>query len=142
VVLQEVLTAAGLHAFLQLYSTGGLLGIYTKDPADLGKAASVLKEAAVGTFTSSSFDSIKNKSALKRMLALEGDVPGSTAALLVEAHISGGGLSAEKFADVRSVSLGSVTAAAAAALKALPAYAVLGATSSAPTFEAVTKLLR
>jgi hypothetical protein len=60
--------------------------------------------------------------------------------VLLEAHLRG--QNASSAGDVRDVTAASVSAAAAAALKATPAYAVLGATAGTPSYTAVSKLIR
>lgn len=74
---------------------------------------------------------------LEHFLALEG--ADSTGSLLC-AHQRG--VAAPAAGDLRNVTPEAVSAAAAAALKANPSYAVLGATTGTPTFAAISKLLR
>lgn len=70
-------------------------------------------------------------------MALEGTC--STEKLLC-AHLRG--LNAQSVGDLRSVTPASVSAAAAASLKANPAYAVLGATAGTPSYAAVVNMLK
>jgi len=130
-VLQGILSAKGLSSFVNNYSSGGLLGICAAGSPSV--ATSTLQSAiaelkAIATNSSSEVDAIKKKVALSNVLKLEGgDVTG--------ALLSGA-------ADVRSVSSESVSAAAAAALKAMPSYAILGKTAGTPTYADISKLVK
>ncbi len=73
---------------------------------------------------------------MEHFLSLEGACSSS---VLLNAHLRG--QNAHSAGDVRSVTAASVSAAAAAALKSAPAYAVLGATAGTPSYSAITKLL-
>lgn len=73
---------------------------------------------------------------LEHFLSLEGSC---SSTVLLNAHLRG--QNAQSAGDLRGVTAESVSAAAAAALKSAPAYAVLGATAGTPSYAAITKLL-
>lgn len=136
-VLAALLAAQGLKAFLQPYSSGGLLGIYSTDPAQLQSLASALQSIASSSAPVARLQAVRTTVALSRLLALEGPGEGSTA-LLLEAYLAG--LPADQLADLRSVSEESVRQAAAAVLASAPSLAVLGPSHRAPSYAAVAKL--
>jgi len=137
-VLLELLQAQGLHAFLQPYSSGGLLGIYCTEAAQLQSLAGLLRSLA-SPAAIPGFLAARSKAALARLLALEGKGVASTA-LLLEGHLTG--LRADLLADLRGVSEEAVRQAAAQLLAAGPSLAVLGATHRAPSHAEVAKLFK
>jgi len=74
---------------------------------------------------------------LENFLNLEGESTGET---LLSAHMQG--LDPLSAGDVRSVTAASVSAAASAALQAVPAYAVLGATAGTPSYATIASMLK
>ena len=139
-VLAALLASAGLTPFLQTYSSGALLGVTTKDPAQLQMAVQLLKLAAISSPAAlAGLPAVTTKAALTRLLALESS---AAAGLLVDGYVSGGGLRADQLADLRSVPAEAVAQAARDLLASVPAYAVLGSTAQAPTYSAVRSLLK
>lgn len=121
------LPADSLSAFYAPYSTGGIFGVYASGtPA----AASSALEAAVAE--------------LKAIASGATGVDGHKAKVSLEylSDATAGALLSASYADVKSVSASAVSAAAAAALKAVPTYAVLGATLGTPSYTAVTKMVK
>ena len=139
-VLKELLSAAGQTSFLHGYSSGALIGLYFTDAVQLQSAIQLLKTVAVSSpATLSGLDAVKTRASLSRLLSLEG---GGAAEALVDAHVAGGGLSADKLADLRTVSAEAVVKAAQTVLSSSPAYAVLGDTKKAPSYSSVLSLLK
>ena len=121
------LPSGSLSAFYAPYSTGGIFGVYASGtPA----AATSALEAAVAELKAIASGST-GVDGHKAKVALEFSADSSPDALLTAA-----------FADVKSVTASAVASAAATALKAVPTYAVLGATLGTPSYTAVTKMVK
>ncbi len=121
------LPSGSLSAFYAPYSTGGIFGVYASGtPA----AASSALEAAVAE--------------LKAIASGTTGVDGykAKAALEFQSDASAQALLTASYADVKSVSAAAVASAASAALKAVPTYAVLGATLGTPSYAAVAKMVK
>lgn len=130
-VLQSMLKVKGLKSFVNNYSSGGLLGFTAAGTPS--SAASILESAvaelkAIATKSTAEVDAKIKKVALSNMLALEG---GDVTGFLLKAGL----------AD-RSVTAASVSAAAAAVLKTVPSYAVLGKTAGAPSYATISQLVK
>lgn len=124
--------------FIFNYSSGGIFGFTAKGKpcgleATLAAALGELK-AIAGDATGA--DAAKTKVSVSNFEALD-----STASTgkFVDAAVVGD--AAVALADARGVSVADVTAAAKAALKATPSYAVYGTTAGVPSYSAVAKLL-
>ena len=74
---------------------------------------------------------------LAQAVLLEGE---NATSVLINAMRAGS--SVANFAKYGGVTASAVSAAAAAALKSVPAYAVLGSTLGTPSFDKVTKMLK
>jgi len=127
---------SSLSTFVAPYATGGIFGLHASgEPA---AAASALEAGVAGLHAiaagSAAVDGFKAKVHVDTVSALEGD--GAAEVLLAASQR---GVSASALADYKGVSAAAVSAAAAAALKSTPAYAVLGATYGIPSFAAITK---
>ena len=127
---------SSLSTFVAPYATGGIFGLHASgEPAAAASALEAgvagLKAIAAG---SAAVDGYKAKVHVDTVSALEGD--GAAEVLLAASQR---GVSASALADYKGVSAAAVSAAAAAALKSTPAYAVLGATYGIPSFAAITK---
>ena len=124
---------------LSTFHSDGLFGFYAKgEPA----AATQAIEAAVAELKTMSSnagvtDGDKAKVTLSNFLKLEGQDASIT---LIESAISG--VAPEAAADVRKVTSADVSAAAKAALGAVPSFAVYGTTAGTPSFATVAKMLK
>jgi len=134
---QQVCASAFLTSFSG--SAGGLVGMQSAGSAtDAAKyiAIAVAELKAIAS-KCPDIETLKQKVTLENFLALEGE---STTAYLLAAHVSGANPASA--GDVRSVTTASVSAAASAALKAVPAYAVLGATAGTPSYAEILSMLK
>mmetsp|Transcript_2002 Transcript_2002/g.4143 ORF Transcript_2002/g.4143 Transcript_2002/m.4143 type:complete len:435 (+) Transcript_2002:145-1449(+) len=134
---QQVCASAFLTSFAG--SAGGLVGMQSAGSAtDAAKyiAIAVAELKAIAS-KCPDIETLKQKVTLENFLALEGE---STTAYLLAAHVSGANPASA--GDVRSVTTASVSAAASAALKAVPAYAVLGATAGTPSYAEILSMLK
>lgn len=138
-LLSSKLAGTAVSPFIAKYSHGGLIGVYASaSSAETGplleSAIVALKGLASG---SSSIDSAKNQLALSKALLMEGE---SATSVLMDAMACGSTLANyTKYADVTTAA---VSAAANAALKSAPAYAVLGSLVGTLSLEKITKLLK
>lgn len=124
---------------LSTFSTNGVFGFISKgDPATATKALEAASAELKTMSTNAGVtDGDKAKVTLANFLKLEGQ---GASATLLESAISG--VTPEAAADVRKVTSADVSAAAAAALGAVPSFAVYGTTAGTPSFATVTKMLK
>jgi len=139
-VLSEMLASKSSTSTMYTYSTGGLMELLVSGPSSEASSkleAVVTELKAIASKSAAEVDAIKNRVALKKLLALDGE--GVTGSLL---SASTQGASAASIADVRSVTAASVTAAAKSLLSSIPSYAVLGKTAGAPSYLVVQKWMK
>lgn len=124
--------------FIFNYSSGGIFGFTAKgQPA----AVEATLAAAVGELKAIAADATGAEGAKAKVTVANFEALESTAGTgkFVDAVLANE--SAVALADARGVSAADVAAAAKAALKATPSYAVYGTTAGVPSYSAVAKLL-
>ncbi len=124
--------------FVFNYSSGGVFGFTVKGkPAAVeATVAAAVNELKAIAADASGTDAAKVKVSVANFDALES---GTGAGKFVDATLSNESVAA--LADARGVSAADVAAAAKAALKSTPSYAVYGATAGTPSYSTVSKLL-
>jgi len=121
-------------AYIQSFSKGGLMGVEAATTQHLEAYVAELKNIATKC---PDIEIIKQKLTLEHFLTLEG---ACSTSVLLNAHLRGQG--PQSAGDMRGVTAAEVSAAAAAALKSAPAYAVLGATAGTPSYGALTNMMK
>lgn len=131
-VLEAMLSTS---SSINTYSSGGLLSIYSSgSPAEAtaGLSSAIAELKAIASKSPAEVEAAKNKVALSKMLALEGE---SVTESLMSATAQS--TSIATVGDFSAVSASSISAAASAALKSVPSYAVLGKTAGTPSYATV-----
>jgi hypothetical protein len=121
------------------FQANGMFGVYASGDAAaataaLSAAATELKAIAANADIT---DGDKAKATLANFLRLEG---GNASAALLDATLAG--VVPQEAADLRKLSSADVSAAAKAALGAVPAFAVYGATAGTPSFATISKMMK
>jgi hypothetical protein len=138
--LEAKLAAHGFKkGAVSTFHANGIFGVYASGDAAaataaLSAATTELKALAANADIT---DGDKAKATLANFLRLES---GAASAALLDATLAG--VAPETAADLRKVSSADVSAAAKAALGAVPAFAVYGATAGTPSFATVTKMMK
>eukprot|EP01034_Spumella_vulgaris_P029253 gene29254-36271_t len=126
------------NVFLNSYSSGGLSGVYASGE---GAAAGAKLQAVIGEIKNIAAGGVKDVSAVKtkltlaHFLAFEGS---NTTDVFLNAIANG--VAPHTVGDVRNVTAEQVAAAAKAALKSTPSYAVYGTTANTPSFSSINAL--
>jgi hypothetical protein len=133
---QQVCASAFMTSFA---GSGGMVGVQAAGSAADASSyiATAVAELKAIASKCPDLETVKQKVTLENLLALEGE---STSASLLAAHVSGA--DPVSSGDVRSVTAASVSAAASAALKASPAYAVLGGTAGTASYAEILSLMK
>jgi predicted Zn-dependent peptidase len=137
--LAAKLAGSSVTPFIAKYASGGIFGFYStcntgETDAKLQSGVAAMKEIAGGKV---SVDAAKNNLSLRKSIILEGE--GSTS-LLIDALRAGSPI--DKISKYGDISQSAVSAAAAAALKVNPAYAVLGSTVGTPSYDVIAKMMK
>lgn len=144
-VLKHYLGKCGSGAFIHSYTSGGVWGFSACGNgaegvnAQLNAAVATLKAVADGS-ASAGVEAAKTSLAVERMSDMESSHEKSSEAMLT-AHRNG--VSTDKYCHLSGVSAASVQAAAKATLSCTnPAYAAIGRTTQAPSFDMIKKLVK
>jgi len=129
-----------LSAFFNNYSTGGIFGIYSTGNTEDAVKNLQLAVAELKAISGSAGDACVNASKTKLALKNAAGIEGSSSNGLLSAVLAGESVAAHS--DYSAVSGAKVSAAAGAALKSTPSFAVMGKTLGVPSFSDVVKMTK